>query len=129
MALALALVPGLRPVTRFLLGWDVGVGVYLALAAHMMVGSDVHRIRRRAPTQDEGGATILALTVLAALASLAALFAHLGPGSGFDRPLGRLVVAPVAVSTLSSPQAPVKAFSDLRRLHVGRMTWRSARLE
>ena len=97
VTLALALVPGLRPVTRFLLGWDVGVGVYLALAAHMMVGSDVHRIRRRAPTQDEGGATILALTVLAALASLAAIFAHLGSGDGLGRPLGRLVFVAVTI--------------------------------
>jgi uncharacterized membrane protein len=97
MTLALVLVPGLRPVTRFLLGWDVGVGVYLALAAHMMAGSDVHVIRRRAPTQDEGGATILALTVIAALVSLAAIFAHLGAGNASSRAPGRLVFVAVTI--------------------------------
>jgi uncharacterized membrane protein len=97
MTLALVLVPGLRPVTRFLLGWDVGVGVYLVLAAHMMAGSDVHVIRRRAPTQDEGGATILALTVSAALVSLAAIFAHLGAGNTSSRTPGRLVFVAVTI--------------------------------
>ena len=80
MTAGLALVPQLRPVTRFLVGWDVGVGVYLALAAHMMGTSDVNRIRRRAATQDEGQAAILTLTVVAALVSLAAILAHLGTG-------------------------------------------------
>jgi uncharacterized membrane protein len=97
VTLALALVPELRPVTRFLLGWDVGVGVYLALAAHMMAGSDVHVIRRRAATQDEGGATILALTVIAALVSLAAIFAHLGPGNSSGLTPGSLVFVAVTI--------------------------------
>jgi uncharacterized membrane protein len=97
VTLALALVPELRPVTRFLLGWDVGVSVYLVLAAHMMAGSDVHVIRRRAPTQDEGGATILALTVIAALVSLAAIFAHLGSSNASSRTPGRLVFVAVTI--------------------------------
>ena len=75
------LVPHMRPVTRFLVGWDVGVGVYLVLAAHMMVRSSIHRIRRRAMQEDEGQAAILILTVAAALVSLAAIFAHLGTGA------------------------------------------------
>jgi uncharacterized membrane protein len=82
VTVALAVVPHLRPVTRFLVGWDVGVGVYLTLAAQMMARSDVHRIRRRAALQDEGQAAILVLTVVAALVSLAVIFAHLGAGAG-----------------------------------------------
>ncbi len=48
----------------------------------MMARSEIHHIRRRALMEDEGQAAILALTVAAALASLAAIFAHLGPGAG-----------------------------------------------
>jgi uncharacterized membrane protein len=64
--------------TRLLVGWDVGVALYLALAAHMIWRSDVDRIRRRATLEDEGQLAILVLTGLAALASVAAIFAELG---------------------------------------------------
>lgn len=62
---------------RLLVGWDIGIGLYLVLAFHMMTGSDVHSIRRRAGGQDEGKFAMLVLTVLAALASLAAIVAEL----------------------------------------------------
>jgi len=65
-------------VTRVLVGWDVGVTLYLALVAHMMWRSDVDHIRGRATLEDEGQLAILVLTGLAALASLAAIFAELG---------------------------------------------------
>src|SRR5271169_500147 len=66
----------LRGVTRFLVGWDVGVGLYLALAFRMFVKSDAapyrptvtapgrgrsrdprayHRQRCRKRRRDEGG--------------------------------------------------------------------------
>jgi uncharacterized membrane protein len=80
--LALVLVAQhMRPVTRFLVGWDVGVGVYLVLAAHMMTRSSIHLIRHRAMQEDEGRAAILVMTVAAALVSLAAIFAQLGTGA------------------------------------------------
>lgn len=78
-----------RPVTCLLAGWDIGVALYLALAFEMMRRSDIHRIRRRAAAQDEGRFAILVLTVAAALASLAAIFAELGTvpaGSGGRQP-------------------------------------------
>jgi uncharacterized membrane protein len=81
VTVALVAVPQLRLVTGFLVGWDVGVGVYLVLAAHMMAVSSVHRIRRRAMQEDEGQAAILVLAVVAALVSLVAIFAHLGTGA------------------------------------------------
>jgi len=92
-ALGLMLAPHLRTVTRSLIAWDLGVAVYLALCAQMMARSDVHRIRRYASRQDEGQAAILGLTVVAALVSLAAIFAELGGAakSGGDRSLGRIV--------------------------------------
>jgi uncharacterized membrane protein len=97
VALALRAMTHLQPVSSFLIGWDVGVGVYLALAAHMMAGSDVHRIRRRAANQDEGGAAILVSTVAAALVSLAAIFVHLGSGRSADRALSGLVFVAVTI--------------------------------
>ena len=71
-----------RPVTSVLIGWDIGVSIYLALAFFMIARSDVESIRRRAAGQDEGRSAILVLTVAAALASLAAIFAELGSGTG-----------------------------------------------
>ena len=67
-----------RLTTRLLTGWDIGIALYLALVFHMMRRSDIDRIRQRAAQQDEGQFTILVLTVAAALASVAAIFAQLG---------------------------------------------------
>jgi uncharacterized membrane protein len=99
VSVGLVVVPQLRPVTRFLVGWDLGVAVYLALAAHMMASSDVHHIRRRAVEEDEGQAAILGLTVAAALVSLAAIFAHLGSGAAGEggRSAGRLLFVALTI--------------------------------
>ena len=67
---------------RGLVGWDIGVGLYVALALEMMARADVHQIRRRAAGQDEGAIALLVLTVAAALASLLAIVALLGTSSG-----------------------------------------------
>lgn len=63
--------------TRALLAWDVGGGLYLALAWAMMLRADTERMRRRAMRQDDGAAAVLVLTVFAALASLAAILLEL----------------------------------------------------
>jgi len=67
-----------RPVMRCLVGWDIGIGLYVILAFEMMARANVHQIRRRAATQDEGAIVILVLTVATALASLLAIVALLG---------------------------------------------------
>lgn len=64
--------------TRLLIGWDIGVATYLALAYYMIAHSDVARIKRRAATQDEGRFVVLILTAGAALASLGAILVELG---------------------------------------------------
>jgi uncharacterized membrane protein len=64
--------------TRVLIGWDLGITAYLALAYYMIAHSDVARIKRRAATQDEGRFVILILTAGAALASLGAILVELG---------------------------------------------------
>ena len=71
-----------RTATRLLVGWDIYVGLYLALVAHLMSGADIQRIRARAAVEDEGQFAILMLTVVAALASLGAIFSELGIGAG-----------------------------------------------
>jgi uncharacterized membrane protein len=65
-------------ITRALIGWDIGVLIYLAAAAVMMGRcAGVASMKRNAAEQDEGALAILVLTAGAALASLGAIFAEL----------------------------------------------------
>src|SRR5438445_796395 len=86
---ALAVLTDWRLATRLLVAWDISVALYLALATHLMSRSDVDRIRDRAAMEDEGQFAILVLTVVAALASLGAIFAELGTGPGREAPASR----------------------------------------
>jgi len=97
VTLILTAVPGWRPATRVLIGWDIGIALYLALALHMMGSSDIPRIRRRAAAEDEGQLTILVVTVGAALASLVAIIVELGGFAGGRRPGGHLLLATVTI--------------------------------
>jgi len=83
--------------TRLLVGWDIGIALYLVLAFHMMVTSTIDRIRQRAAEQDEGQAVILILTVAAAMASLAAIFALLSTSARTERPVLPVVLATVTI--------------------------------
>src|SRR3954447_1964493 len=82
-----------RPVTKLLVGWNVGIGLYLILAFSLMARSDVHRIRRRAANQDEGSIALLVLIVVAAMASLAAIFSELATTGGAARQPMQLLLA------------------------------------
>lgn len=66
-----------QTVTRLVIGWNSFACLYLVLAVHMVLQSDHDRMRSRAPQQDEGRRTVLALVVLAALATLGAILAEL----------------------------------------------------
>jgi uncharacterized membrane protein len=79
LAAALALIASpFTAITRALIGWDVGVTIYLVGAAVMMARcSTVAAIRNNAARQDEGAFAVLILTVGAAVASLGAIFAEL----------------------------------------------------
>src|SRR3989475_10624055 len=79
---ALAVLTDWRLATRLLVAWDISVALYLALATPLMSRSDVDRIRDRAAMEDEGQFALLVLAVVAALASLGAIFAELGTGTG-----------------------------------------------
>jgi uncharacterized membrane protein len=64
--------------TRLLVGWNVGLVIYLATTHTMMMRADEARIRKRAAEQDEGAFAILVLTIVATLASLVAIVVELG---------------------------------------------------
>ena len=64
-------------VTRALIGWNAGTGLYVVLAAWMMTRSANHQMRRRAQLEDEGKRTILVLVVISGVASLIAIAGQL----------------------------------------------------
>lgn len=93
MIALLFIVTDWRVATKLLVGWNSGIVLYLILAGYLTWHSDVHRIRRRAAIQDEGQITILVFTAVAAMASMAAIFAELGTSSGTPRLPGHLILA------------------------------------
>ena len=102
-ALGLALIgllPGdWRPPTRMLVGWDVGVALYLVAVFIVMTQSDTANIRRRSVLMDEGRITVLALTAAAALASLGAIMVQLSDKNTGHAPLHlALAVATLVLS-------------------------------
>jgi uncharacterized membrane protein len=73
--------PGPRA-KRALVAWDVGAGLYLVLAWHLMLeGRSVETMRRRACEQDDGAIAVLALSVAATVASLGAIAFELARAS------------------------------------------------
>jgi uncharacterized membrane protein len=64
-------------VTRWLIAWNAGTGLYVLLAAIMMIRSSHHHMRHRAQLQDDGQLAILALVVVSTIASLAAIAGQL----------------------------------------------------
>jgi len=78
IGLVVMLVVPAAPITRMLIGWDVGVLIYLAAAAVVMTRcASVSEMQSNAAAQDEGGFAILVLSIAAAVASLGAIFAEL----------------------------------------------------
>lgn len=81
---ALALPPSLAShlVTRAVIGWNAGALVYLVLTLHMMFWSSHERMRERAVLHDDGRLLILAMVVVAAVSSLAAIVSELAMAKG-----------------------------------------------
>jgi Protein of unknown function (DUF1345) len=73
----LLLPPDWKLINRILTGGDVGVGVYLLLAIELAMSTDTNHIRRRCHLYDEGRIAIPVLTIIAALASIGAIFLQL----------------------------------------------------
>jgi uncharacterized membrane protein len=92
IAVALLLPRSLHAATRALIGWDIGVALYLVLAFRIMATTDIDGMRRHAARQDVGRHTLLVLTAVAALASLGAILAELGGANKAPPHLGLAVV-------------------------------------
>ena len=82
-ALAGRLILQLAP--RGLVAWDVGVAVFAALSLHMMSDGDHERMKASAQAHDEGRHVMLALALLAAVASVVAIAVELGGAKGQGR--------------------------------------------
>jgi len=72
----------LRPVTALLIGWDVGVALYIVLASILMRKATVASMRRRAHQLDPGKWGVLGGAVLVAIASLVAIGVELIAAKG-----------------------------------------------
>ena len=64
-------------VAEILLSYNLGTTLYLVLAGHMMLSSNVHNMRWRARLQDEGRTAVLMGVVVASVISLVAIAAQL----------------------------------------------------
>lgn len=106
-AAALLLPGGQSPRTRALVGWNVAVWLYLALAAWAMLRADASRVRRVAEAQAEGAATVLVMVIVAALVSLVGTVLELSaakqPGAPSALPHVALALSTVVGSWLLLP--------------------------
>jgi len=74
IAASYALPSGVGPVTRAVLAWDIGVVVFLVLAAWLFGSERISRMAEDAARQQEGEWTIFALTIGAVVFSFVAIF-------------------------------------------------------
>ena len=63
----------MKPLNRALLGWNVGVWLYLALALHMMMTAGRDHLERHALARVDGLGAVLLVAVIGAVASLGAI--------------------------------------------------------
>ena len=83
---------------RALVGWDIGIAVYLAVVYWLIAqATTTHHIRRQAASEDEGKITMLALTVAAALASIVAIVVELSGPKGHQPTTLALALAIVTI--------------------------------
>ncbi|MEP7361386.1 MAG: DUF1345 domain-containing protein [Chloroflexota bacterium] len=89
-------------ITRWLIAWNAGTGLYVLLAAVMMVRSTHQHMRHRAQLQDDGQLVILAMVVIASIASLAAIGGELAVVKDMHGPIKVAHIALAGVTVLSS---------------------------
>ena len=87
-----------QPITRAIIGWNVGACLYLALAMKMMFWSSHERMRSRALQQDEGRVVVLTLVVTAALVCIGAIVAELAVVKDLK---GSIRVAHIALAAMT----------------------------
>jgi len=97
----LPLLPGaLRLSTRLLIAWDFASFIYLVGAVLVIRAFDLNRVQVRAEETDEGGPALLLITVLTALASLAAIVVELGSAKEMQSPETRQAAFVLAAVTV-----------------------------
>jgi uncharacterized membrane protein len=102
--------------TKLLLGWDIGVMLYLALVYQLVVTCGIDEIRRRAAEDDEGALALLILTGLSGLAIMGAIVAELGIAKVSGQPRSGLGVA-LAMATILVSWAFVHTIFALHYAH------------
>ena len=112
------LTPGIdHAVTRFLLGWNVGVWLFLVLIGSMMFRADHEHLRRSAIAQAESAATVLTLVILAAVTSIIAIVIELaavkGPGARHALPHVLFALTTVTGSWLLLPTLFAHSYASL----------------
>lgn len=99
----LSLVPNpLAWSTRAILSWDMACGFFLAAVFASMRDRDPQFMRDRAAFEDEGGAMILLLTLIATAASLGAVAAELQASKAGDGPEKAVRVALAFLTVVAS---------------------------
>jgi uncharacterized membrane protein len=102
-AVVFAFLPGQwKSNSKFLIAWDTGVIIYLALAWSMAARSSTVDMQQRANVEDEGAVAILAFTLAAAIASLVAIAAELHGIHGAPEGQKAISLAIAAVTILCS---------------------------
>jgi len=89
-------------VTRWLIAWNVGTCLYVALAAVMMTRSTEHRMHQRAKLQDDGQWVILTLVFISGIAGLAAIAGELAVVKDMHGVIRSLHIALAGLTVLSS---------------------------
>jgi len=102
------LTPGIdHAVTRSLLGWNIGVWLFLVLMGLMMLRADHERLRRHAIAQAEGAGVVLAVVIVAAVVSIVAIVIELAaaksPGARNALPHALFALVTVTGSWLLLP--------------------------
>ncbi len=97
--------------SRFLIGWDVSLFLYLCLAYSTVIACDNDYIRRQAARQDDGRFLILILTSTAAFASIVAIVMELGASHRGPIQLG------LAVTTITLSWAAIHTTFALHYAH------------
>ena len=87
----------LRLFTALLVGWDVGVALFIVLACVLMSRASVESMRQRAHRLDPGKWGVLAGAVLAAIASLIAIVVELIEAKGSPHAGAEAALAAVTV--------------------------------
>jgi uncharacterized membrane protein len=102
--------------TRMLIAWNTGVLLYLVMVGVMMARASPEQMRWRAKLEDEGQLTILALVIVAAVASLVAIVAELSQAKEMSQ-AARFLHVGLATATIFSSWAFTHTMFALHYAH------------